>query len=314
MQLGTVIRGVVLTAALGWACAVVVAVTGARLDRAATAAARADEPVYLPRAEYLRPMSLGWQNVLADILWFRTISYFGEHYRSDRTYPWLAQMCDLVTDLDPRAEHVYRFAGFILPVGGGPGRCRHPIAREGRAAVSRLVEPRSTTSASRTTSSRTTTQGRSRICAAPMQLPDAHPIGRALVAVLASRAVRAETALAFLAELERNVDDGRSARRRAREHPGRAAGRRAASARAPRSRPTRHATGHMPLTVEVLVDAGMLPAVPSDPFGGDLSSVDPASTGESRRSSDRRASRRRACTRQNAHHCASKALRGDTGA
>ena len=60
-------------------------------------------------------MSLGWHNVLADVLWFRTISYFGEHYRSDRTYPWLAQMCDLVTDLDPRAEHVYRFAGVILP-------------------------------------------------------------------------------------------------------------------------------------------------------------------------------------------------------
>jgi len=114
MQLGFIIRGVVLAAALG-GLAAVVAVTGAHLDRAATAAARVDEPVYLPRAEYLRPISLGWQNVLADILWFRTISYFGEHYRSDRTYAWLAQMCDLVTDLDPRAEHVYRFAGLILP-------------------------------------------------------------------------------------------------------------------------------------------------------------------------------------------------------
>src|SRR5215831_18573347 len=108
------IRVAALIVALG-ALAAVVAVTGTRLDRAATAAARADEPVYLPRAEYLRPISFGWQNVLADVLWFRTISYFGEHYRGDRTYPWLAQMCDLVTDLDPRAEHVYRFGGVLLP-------------------------------------------------------------------------------------------------------------------------------------------------------------------------------------------------------
>ena len=93
----------------------VVAITGRELDDAATRAQRVSGPIYLPRAEYLRPMSLGWQNVLADVLWFHTISYFGEHFRSDRTYPWLAQMCDLITELDPRAEHVYRFAGFILP-------------------------------------------------------------------------------------------------------------------------------------------------------------------------------------------------------
>jgi hypothetical protein len=78
-------------------------------------AAHGQQPIYLPKAEYLRPMSLGFANVMADVLWFRTISYFGGHYRSDRVYPWLAHMCDLVTDLDPRAEHVYRFAGVILP-------------------------------------------------------------------------------------------------------------------------------------------------------------------------------------------------------
>jgi hypothetical protein len=94
---------------------VAIAVAGARLDGNAERAAVGDDPVYLPRAEYLRPLSLGWQNAVADVLWFRTISYFGQHYGSDRTYPWLASMCDLVTDLDPRALHVYRFAGVVLP-------------------------------------------------------------------------------------------------------------------------------------------------------------------------------------------------------
>jgi len=73
-----------------------------------------EEPVYLPDVRFLRLASLGYHNALADVLWFRTIDYFGKHFRGDRLYPWLARMCDVVTDLDPRAEHVYSFAGFIL--------------------------------------------------------------------------------------------------------------------------------------------------------------------------------------------------------
>lgn len=73
------------------------------------------EPVYLPDVRFLNLASLGYRNALADVLWFRTINYFGKHFRSDRLYPWLAQMCDLVTDLDPRSKHVYLFAGFLLP-------------------------------------------------------------------------------------------------------------------------------------------------------------------------------------------------------
>jgi len=73
------------------------------------------ELIYLPPTPFLRAVSLGYEHALADVLWFRTISYFGRHYRNDRLYPWLASMCDAVTDLDPSAEHVYRFGGLILP-------------------------------------------------------------------------------------------------------------------------------------------------------------------------------------------------------
>jgi len=73
------------------------------------------ELVYAPPTSFLQLVSLGYQHTLADVLWFRTINYFGAHYRGDRVYPFLAEMCDRVTDLDPTAEHVYRFAAFILP-------------------------------------------------------------------------------------------------------------------------------------------------------------------------------------------------------
>ena len=108
-----VFRGAAGLAAVGL-LGVVVAGSSVRLQQAAPVSGAA-EVVYLPDARLLRPLVLGYDNVLANLLWFRTISYFGGHFQTDRAYPWLARMCDLVTDLDPRAEHVYRFAGLILP-------------------------------------------------------------------------------------------------------------------------------------------------------------------------------------------------------
>jgi hypothetical protein len=89
--------------------------SGTRLDERRAAFVPPDELVYLPDAQQLRPLALGYDNVLADLVWFRTIDYFGAHYTGDRAYTWLEAMCDLVTDLDPRAKHVYRFAALILP-------------------------------------------------------------------------------------------------------------------------------------------------------------------------------------------------------
>ena len=107
-------RGVGGALALGM-LAFTVAVTGTRLERPVASSSGAADLVYLPDARLLRPLVLGYDHALADLIWFRTISYFGEHYEGDKLYPWLAKMCDIVTDLDPRAEHVYRFAGLVLP-------------------------------------------------------------------------------------------------------------------------------------------------------------------------------------------------------
>ena len=76
--------------------------------------AGAAEQLYLPNGDGLHFLSLGYKNALADVLWFNTINYFGEHYASDHNYKWLAHMCNLVTTLDPLAVHVYEFAALML--------------------------------------------------------------------------------------------------------------------------------------------------------------------------------------------------------
>ncbi len=72
------------------------------------------EALYLPNRAAVRAMSAGYANMLADVLWFKTISYFGKHHRSDRRYVWFDHMCNLVVDLNPAARHVYEFCALML--------------------------------------------------------------------------------------------------------------------------------------------------------------------------------------------------------
>ena len=286
MDVGAAIRGVALAAALG-GLIVVVAVSGTRLDASMGAATRTDEPVYLPRAEYLRPMSLGWQNVLADVLWFRTISYFGEHYRSDHTYPWLAAMCDLVTDLDPRAEHVYRFAGAVLSW----------EANQTDAGIRMLEKGARQFPDSWTLEyylgfhyfffKNDYAQALAHLRRA-MQLPGAHPEVAHLATVLAAEQYGPETTLAFLAELERNVDspDMREVVREQMRDTQLAAALQILDTAVDIYQTQ---TGHPPLTVEELVTMGVLSGVPVDPYGGTFV-VDPL-TGKVRSSTYREPSR-----------------------
>src|ERR1035437_4303199 len=96
-------------------CAILVARADALLGGELPARSASVELIYLPPTRFLRAVSLGYEHALADLLWFRTINYFGQHVQMDRMYPWLAHMCDVVTELDPRAEHVYHFGGVMLP-------------------------------------------------------------------------------------------------------------------------------------------------------------------------------------------------------
>lgn len=254
------------TVAVGAGLIAVIAVSGARLDRATRAAVRDDEPVYLPQAKYLQPIALGWRNVLADALWFRTISYFGEHYRTNRMYPWLAAMCDLVTDLDPRALHVYRFAGAILPWEAGQVDEGMRLLEKGVAQFpdSWVLHYFLGFNAYFFQNDMPRAVQELRIAAA---LPDAHPLIAKLAAVLAAEQYGPEATLAFLSEMQGDVDSA-DMRQVLREQMREAQlaidlNRLNAAAATYRER-----TGQPPATPLVLVQAGLLESLPADPFGG----------------------------------------------
>lgn len=223
-------------------------------------------PIYLPQARYLRPLSLGYELALSDLLWFRTISYFGEHYRSDRTYPWLAYMCNLVTDLDPRADYVYRFGGMILPWEAHQVDAGIEMLEKGVRALPDSWMLHYWLGFSYYFF-RADYDGALAHLERSAQLPGVHPTSAALAASLRAQQYGPETALTFLQEIARDTDSAQMrevARGQMRE----------AQLAIDLARVTaavaayRERTGALPASVQSLVEAHLLPAIPQDPFGG----------------------------------------------
>lgn len=71
-------------------------------------------PLYLPDAEHVKLLTLGFNNFFSDILWFNTINYFGKQFEGTKDYRWLGHMCDLVTQLDGNATHAFEFCGTLV--------------------------------------------------------------------------------------------------------------------------------------------------------------------------------------------------------
>jgi hypothetical protein len=100
-----------------------VAVTQRQLTAAKPPAWQQERLSYLPRSDVLKPVLLGYATTYACYLWIKTANYFGSHYMTDRSFPWLIQMVDMVTRLNPRFEPAYEYAGIFLP-----DYCSAPLA------------------------------------------------------------------------------------------------------------------------------------------------------------------------------------------
>lgn len=70
--------------------------------------------LYLPDVEAIKFISFGYRNAASHFMWFKTISYFGEHFSTDRDLRWLKHMCFLTLELDPQSRHAYQFCSNML--------------------------------------------------------------------------------------------------------------------------------------------------------------------------------------------------------
>ncbi|MCX7725321.1 MAG: hypothetical protein N2053_00580 [Chitinispirillaceae bacterium] len=85
------------------------------LQKVATPEWYMESMTYLPEDDKIRILSLGYESTLAHYLWIRTLLYFGGHYLTDKSYPWLIKMLDIITRLSPHFYPPYEFAAVMLP-------------------------------------------------------------------------------------------------------------------------------------------------------------------------------------------------------
>jgi hypothetical protein len=77
-----------------------------------------EKVLYIPSGKFLKPAVLGYNQLAADLLWLKTLSYFGTHAITDRSYTWLPKLLEAVTTLDPYWDFPFHFAGIVLSIEG----------------------------------------------------------------------------------------------------------------------------------------------------------------------------------------------------
>lgn len=87
--------------------------------------------LYLPSGKYLQPLTLGYNQMVADLLWIKTVAYFGGHYMTDKEYPWLFHILNLIIDLDPRFDFPYYFGGIVLSLEASQAENANKILERG---------------------------------------------------------------------------------------------------------------------------------------------------------------------------------------
>lgn len=90
-----------------------------------------EQQLYIPSGRHLKAFALGFPDLSADLLWIRAIGYFGGHALTDREYPWLHNILDQVTNLDPAFRFPYLFGGITLAIEGNTAEQSIALLRKG---------------------------------------------------------------------------------------------------------------------------------------------------------------------------------------
>ena len=91
-----------------------------------------EESLYLWSGRQVKSIAPGFESLLADLYWLRTVQYFGGQrvYAKNKKFELLEPLIEITTTLDPRLEIAYRYGATFLsePNPIGAGRPREGVA------------------------------------------------------------------------------------------------------------------------------------------------------------------------------------------
>lgn len=76
-----------------------------------------DNPLFVPDAKILKNVAFGFDNLMTDFIWLKTVQYIGGNARSG-DYPLLFDYLNVLTDLDTKFYMPYFVAQVLLPESG----------------------------------------------------------------------------------------------------------------------------------------------------------------------------------------------------
>ena len=85
-----------------------------QLDEQRTTITKFQRFMYLPQGEHLKIAALGYQHVVADLLWIQVIQAMGERQVTEEAGHWIYRALDIITTMDPKFVRVYEVGGIAL--------------------------------------------------------------------------------------------------------------------------------------------------------------------------------------------------------
>jgi len=128
----------------GWlalALAPLLALVQGRIDARLGDFRSQEEVLYFWSGRQVKALSLGFDSLLADVYWLRTVQYFGGQRREipGRKFELLEPLIDITTTLDPRLEIAYRYGAIFLcegpPIGAGRPKEGVALLEKGEKAL-----------------------------------------------------------------------------------------------------------------------------------------------------------------------------------
>jgi tetratricopeptide (TPR) repeat protein len=72
------------------------------------------EKLYLPSGKFVEQLSLGYREVVADMVWLQAVQYYGDFRRGNHDLKYFRGLIDITTTLDPHFVFAYVFGALVV--------------------------------------------------------------------------------------------------------------------------------------------------------------------------------------------------------
>jgi hypothetical protein len=219
----------------------------------------------IPSASSLRWLSLGHPTLAANLFWLRAVQYMGDAHADERGWERLRPLVEVITDLDRGHGYAYQTSANILASAGLVADSNAILEKGTRNVPDRYIIPFQRAVNAFMYAGDYAEAGKwfgiaARTSGAPRRMQE-------YVVAMYAKGDRSDAAISFLGRLRDEAQDDES--RRAIDHQiQRATLERDASRLEQAAETYRERFLVPPICLEQLAAAGLVPAVPPDPFGG----------------------------------------------